>query len=271
MMTNKFIANKKENSYEKILLLSEQTKNLYPMKILSKKNNNVKKILLKIKLKSPIKSIGIHKLTKNKTFENHNESNFCIDNLENYKNNIGIINYKLSQPNNYYIHSNKLINNISNLNNTYNEKYRILPKINNSNLRNKSLVHTREKFDINLKKVNLGDLSKYLEEQEVNDIAENINADKSILDDKKDNKNDEKIKLKKLLLMRNTTDYKFENKFNSNTGKSHKNAKLLKRFYEQKMIKYNILIKKMEEESQLKRNVMNEYINLMKENFEKNF
>ena len=34
------------------------------------------------------------------------------------------------------------------------------------------------------------------------------------------------------------------------------------------MMNYNKLIKKMEEETELKKNVMNEYINLMKENFE---
>ena len=79
------------------------------------------------------------------------------------------------------------------------------------------------------------------------------------------------MKLKKLLLLRNSTDYKLENKYNINNQKSHRNAKLLKKFYEQKIMKYNRLIKEMEEESQLKKNVMNNYINLMKENFEKNF
>ena len=57
MMTNKLLANKlKNNNYEKILMLSEKTKNLYPMKL--SKNKNIKNILLKIKLKSPIKRIN---------------------------------------------------------------------------------------------------------------------------------------------------------------------------------------------------------------------
>ena len=39
----------------------------------------------------------------------------------------------------------------------------------------------------------------------------------------------------------------------------------------QKMMNYDRLIKKLEEESENKKNIMNEYINLMKENFEKGF
>ena len=37
------------------------------------------------------------------------------------------------------------------------------------------------------------------------------------------------------------------------------------------MMNYNKLIKEMEKETELKRNVMNEYINQMKENFENSF
>ena len=39
----------------------------------------------------------------------------------------------------------------------------------------------------------------------------------------------------------------------------------------QKIMNYDRLIKKMEEESEIKKNIMNEYINLMKENFENGF
>lgn len=271
MMTNKLLANKlKNNNYEKILMLSEKTKNLYPMKL--SKNKNIKNILLKIKLKSPIKRLGINKLIKNKTNEYNNQSNFGFDNdTENNKKIIGIINYKLCQPNNYYIRSNKLINNISNLNNSHNDKYTQFPYINNSKLRNKSLVQTQEKFDLNLKKIYLRDLSKDLEENDLNVLDKNINSNKIIQDEKKVNKIEEKIKLKKLLLMRNSTDYKLENKLDISTDKSHRNAKLLKKYYDQKIMKYNRLIKEMEEESKLKKNVMNNYINLMKETFEKNF
>jgi len=270
MMTNKLIANKlKHNNYEKILMLSEKTKNLYPMKLAN--NKKIKNILLKIKLKSPIKRISYNKLSKNVTKEDINQSNFGFDSdLENNKKNIGIINYNLCQPNNYYIHSNKLIYNISNLNTSHNVKY-ILPNINNSKLRNKSLVQTHEKFDINHKKIYLWDLSKDLEENDLNVLDKNINLNKIIPDEKKVNKIDEKIKLKKLLLLRNSTDYKLENKYNISTEKSHRNAKLLKKYYNQKMMKYNKLIKEMEEESKMKKNVMNNYINLMKETFENNF
>ena len=91
-MTNKLIANKmKFNNYEKILELSEQTKNLFPLKIASNKNRNIKKILLKIKLKTPIRRIKI-KSKENKKTDEINQSNFCFENdLENNKNNIGII------------------------------------------------------------------------------------------------------------------------------------------------------------------------------------
>ena len=271
-MTNKLIANKmKFNNYEKILELSEQTKNLFPLKIASNKNRNIKKILLKIKLKTPIRRIKI-KSKENKKTDEINQSNFCFENdLENNKNNIGIINYKIVQPKNYFIHSNKLIKNITNLNNSYNDKCKILPNINNSKLRNKSLVQTHEKFDLTLKKVYLGDLSKNIEDNEMFNCDKSNNSKKNLAENKQINKSLEKNKLKKLLLLRNSTDIKLENKYNPNTEKSHRNAKLLKKFYEQKMMKYNKLIKEMEEESQLKKNVMNNYINLMKENFEKNF
>ena len=268
MMTNQFIANKiKENSFEKILLLSEQTKNLFPMKI--SKKNNVKKILLKIKLKSPIKGIRINKFNKKKLQE-INQTKFCFDyDLENNKHNIGILNYKFVQPKNYYIHSDKLINNISNLNNTFNDKFKVLPNINAPKLRNKSLVQTHEKLGLNPKKIYLGDLSKQIETNEIKHLNNKIYDDKVISDDNKINKKRDKIRLKKLLLTRNSTNYKFESRIN--TEKNHRNAKLLKKFYEQKMMNYDKLIKKMEEESEIKKNVMNEYINLMKENFENNF
>ena len=43
------------------------------------------------------------------------------------------------------------------------------------------------------------------------------------------------------------------------------------RNYMQKIMNYDRLIKKMEEESEIKKKIMNEYINLMKENFENGF
>ena len=92
-----------------------------------------------------------------------------------------------------------------------------------------------------------------------------------ISNNKQINKNDESNKIKKLFLLRNSTDSKLENRYNISTEKTHRNAKLLKKFYEQKMRKLKKLIKQMEEESELKKNVMNNYINLMKENLDKNF
>ena len=268
MMTNQLIANKiKEDNYEKILSLAEQTKNLFPKKI-GNKSNTIKKIILKIKLKSPIKRIRINKYNKCKTKEFNNLSKMDFENdIENYKSNIGIINFKEAHQKNYYIRSNKLIDNISNLNNSYNDKSKILPNIDKSKLRNKSLVQTHA--DLNLKKIYLGDLSKNIEENDIDNS--NIKIENKIIPDYiKINKNKDKIKLKKLLLMRNTTDYKFANK-NNNTDKSHRNAKLLKKYYQQKIMNYDKLIKKMEKESELKINIMNEYINLMKQNLEQNF
>lgn len=65
MMTNKFIVNKiKEKNFKNILYLSEQTKNLLPQKT---PDNN--KIIIKIKLKSPIIRKYISNLKKNKTKE----------------------------------------------------------------------------------------------------------------------------------------------------------------------------------------------------------
>ena len=266
MMTNKFIAHKiEEKNYEKILSLSEQTKNLFAKKI-SHKNN---KIILKIKLKSPIHRVNLNKIRINNTKDFNKHSKFYLDNdLDNYKNNIRIVNYKLSQTNNYLIHSNKLINNISQLNKSYNDKYKILPNVNNSKLRNKSLVQTMAKFDLNPKKIYLKNLSKDIEDtEELNNIKiVDYNKIKSV--DTKINKRADRLKLKKLLLMRNTTNYKIENNNRIHTEKNNRNSILLKKYFEQKMMNYDKLIKKMEEETELKKNVMNEYINLMKENFE---
>ena len=269
-MRNKLIANKiKGKNYEKIISLSGQTKNLFPTKI---PNNN--RILLKIKLKSPIRKVYFNKLRKNKTKEINNLSKMNIAyELDNYKNNIGIINYNLMQQNNYLIHSNKLINNISNLNNSCNDKSKILPDIRNYKPKYKSLNQTNEKFDLNLKKIYLGDLSKNDEENEEIRNENEINLDKNKCEGEKINKNEDSVKSKKLLLLRNTTNYKLENNSKANTSKNNinRNAKLLKKFYIQKMMNYDRLIKEMEEESEIKKNKMNEYINLMKENFEKGF
>ena len=97
--------------------------------------------------------------------------------------------------------------------------------------------------------------------------------DKNKYEGEKINKNEDSVKSKKLLLLRNTTNYKLENNSKANTSKNNinRNAKLLKKFYIQKMMNYDRLIKEMEEESEIKKNKMNEYINLMKENFEKGF
>lgn len=265
MMSNQFIANKiDEKNYERILSLSEQTKNLFAKKISPKDN----KIILKIKLKSPIHTVDLNKIRINKTKDFNNRSKFCLGGcLYNYKNNIRIVNYKLSQSNNYLIHSNKLINNISQLNKSYNDKYKILPNVNNSKLRNKSLVQTMAKFDLTLKKIYLKDLSKDIDTDELNNIKMvDYNKIKSV--DTKNNKRAESLKLKKLLLMRNTTNYKLEDNNRMHTEKNNRNSILLKKYFKQKMMNYDKLIKKMEEETELKKNVMNEYINLMKENFE---
>ena len=271
MMSNKLIANKiKENNYEKILKLSEQTKNLFPMKVSTNKNRNIKKIILKIKLKSPIKRINIDHINKN-IIDEINQTNFLENDLENNINNIGIINYKIVQPKNYYIHSNRLIKNISNLSNSNNDKSTQLPYINHSKLKNKSLIETHEKFDLTLKKIYLGDLSKNIEDNERSNRYKLNNFKQFLTDNKQINKNDESNKIKKLFLLRNSTDSKLENRYNISTEKTHRNAKLLKKFYEQKMRKLKKLIKEMEEESELKKNVMNNYINLMKENLDKNF
>ena len=123
------------------------------------------------------------------------------------------------------------------------------------------------KFDLTLKKIYLKDLSKDIDTDELNNIKMvDYNKIKSV--DTKNNKRAESLKLKKLLLMRNTTNYKLEDNNRMHTEKNNRNSILLKKYFKQKMMNYDKLIKKMEEETELKKNVMNEYINLMKENFE---
>ena len=95
--------------------------------------------------------------------------------------------------------------------------------------------------------------------------------DKNKIEENKINKNNKSTNLKKLIFYRNSTDYKLDNNIKTNTPKINRNAKLLKKYYMQKMMNYDRLIKKLEEESENKKNIMNEYINLMKENFEKGF
>lgn len=269
-MKNRLIAYKmKGKNYEKIISLSNQTKNLFPTKIT---NNN--RFFLKIQLKSPIRKVYINKLRKNKTKEMNNLSKMQMAyELDNYKNNIGIINYNLMQQNNYLIHSNKLINNISNLNKSCKDKSKILPDIRNIKTKYKSLNQTNAKLDINLKKIYLGDLSKNDEENEEIKNDNEFNFDKNKFEGEKINKKEDRVKLKKLLLLRNTTNYKLENNNETYTTKNdiNRNAKLLKKFYIQKIMNYDRLIKEMEEESEIKKNKMDEYINLMKKNFENGF
>ena len=252
-MSNKLIANKiKENNNERILFLSEQTKNLFPKKI---SVNN--KILLKVKLKSAIKRTAITSLKKNKTKEINTSKIRLNFSLENNKNNIGIINYKLAQPRNYLINQNRLINNILNLNDSHNDK---LPNINDSKIRNNSLVNTHKKFDITLKKISLVDLSKYSDNNNffIKDLTEINNSNMKNINDTK------KVNL-------DTLEDNIVEKVQTEKNNKNRNAKLLQKFYKQKLMNYDRLIKEMERETELKKNVMNEYINLMKENFENSF
>ena len=267
MMTNKFIVNKiKEKNFKNILYLSEQTKNLLPQKT---PDNN--KIIIKIKLKSPIIRKYISNLKKNKTKEKINTSKIKFDfHLENNKNNIGIINYKLIQPKNYYIKSNKLIYNISNLKESRETK---LPNINDSKIRNKSLDNTYKNFNLTSKKICLGDLPGCDEDIELEKYDKTVIYNKINKDEQNINLNKNRYKLKKLILLRNSTNYRLNSNEKLPTEKNDKNrnAKLLQKYYKQKLMNYSKLIKKMEKESELKKSKMNEYINQMKENFESDF
>ena len=84
-------------------------------------------------------------------------------------------------------------------------------------------------------------------------------------------KYDGKNKIKKLSLLRNSTDYELNSNNNMNIEQTHRNAKLLKKYYIQKLMNYDRLIKRIEEETQVKKKVMNEYIKLMKEDLENSF
>lgn len=258
MMTNQFIAKKlKQINNEKILSLLDQTKNQFPADVTPKN-----KIVFKIKFNTPIKRINIKKFRKFKTKGIVNLSKISLNDysFENNKNNFGFINYKLTQQNSYFFRSHKLKNNISNLTTNCNEKNKLLPRI------CKSFFQPHEKY--NLKKIYLGDLSKNMDEDKISKKDNLIISTKSNTGYKK---YDGKNKIKKLSLIRNSTDYELNSNNNMNIEQTHRNAKLLKKYYIQKLMNYDRLIKRIEEETQVKKKVMNEYIKLMKEDLENSF
>ena len=199
--------------------------------------------------------------------------------LENYKN---MISSPLSPKNNKSVNfSNKLLNNMHNLNNLLNNKSKvILPNINIKN--KKSLViQNKEKNQKSIKKkISLVYLlkDKYKDDnftEKSQNLLNNSSHSKSdwhlITENRRENNND---------------DLNLEDLFNNNYGKisniineiNNKNLKTekrvkngaerLKEIHRQKLINCNIKIKNMAKETEHKKEFLNRYILLMRQNFE---
>ena len=256
-------------------------KRLIPLK---KSSNS--KMVLKIKLNYPKKDLNSHYFNKSDVNKINNiiysPRNYHNINLENYKSAL----YSPLTPNkNYKNLSYKLNNDIHYLNNSHDNKPKvILPKLNIIN-KKQSLIQQKDRSaisKINMKKIFLGDILKGNINDDIIPIKKyNLNADNShsksawhlVTQKGTDNNNDYK-NLEELLFNKNIKTYDINKKAGDkyeNTKEKHKTrAEKLKEFHRQKLIKVDKLIKKTEKETNDKKKFLNKYIQLMKDNFEKN-
>ena len=255
-------------------------KRLIPLK---KSSNS--KMVLKIKLNYPKKDLNSHYFNKSDVnkINNiiHSPRNYHNLNIENYKSAL----YSPLTPNKNYINlSYKINNDIHYLNNSNDEKPKvILPKLNIIN-KKQSLIQQKDKSAIskkNMKKIFLGDILKgninddIIPKKKYNLKAANSHS-KSVwhLVTQKGIDNNDNNNLEELLFNKNIKSYDINSKAYDkyeNTKERHKTgAEKLKEFHRQKLIKVDKLIKKTEKETNDKKKFLNKYIQLMRDNFEKN-
>jgi len=174
-----------------------------------------------------------------------------------------------------------MLNSICNLNNSYNynkPKVIVLPNIKSSKTTKRQLLQTKEKSTVikrNLKEISLGDLLVNDESQTTNNKKNkncHSNSEWNLFKDNDKEKNNE-IHFEDLKFNHNYRKYTIINNEITNINKSvdekYKNgAERLREIRKQKLIDCNKLIKQMAKETENKKNILNKYLLLMKQNFE---
>ena len=262
--------NNKVNNYNdiKLFLNRKYISNNNKSKILSIKNSSIDNKLLKVKLNYP--KLDLNKNYFNKNNINKLNNNFNANTPRDYhKNNIENYNIKMSPSISSNIKiSNKKIKDILSLNNSNNEKPKvILPKI---KVRNQKKLQSKEKsavFGRNIKKIYLGALGGGLEEENNDYIKKNKNSraksEWNLL------YNDDYINFGNLILNNNYRQLSDINNNNNSHEKSYKNgAERLKEIHRQKLVNCHKLIKQTEKEVADKKKIINKYIELMRQDFE---
>ena len=180
-------------------------------------------------------------------------------------------------PNPYQINESNKLNKLTNTN--MDRAKIILPKINHKKSLPKEMPYICKR---NLKEIKLNNL--FLNDKNFDnnndDIIKrrkmhNVNSEWNMITRKEKEKNDyEDIILEDMAFNDNNnsklSDVNHE-KTNSSSAEKYKNgAQRLKELRKQKLIEYNKLIKKFEFESENKKKVLKDYLELMKQNFENN-
>lgn len=257
-------------------------KKLKIKKIFTSRKTPKKKFFLNIQLNDQIENTNqnyFNKRSKNYNIISNTSRNYLNLNIENYKNNI-------SPPfsfNNNIIKKNcqKMLNSICNLNNSYNNnkpKVIVLPNIKSSKTTKRQLLQTKEKSTVikrNLKEISLGNLLVNDDSQTTNNKKNkncHSNSEWNLFKDNDKEKNNE-IHFEDLKFNHNYRKYTIINNEITNINKSvdekYKNgAERLREIRKQKLIDCNKLIKQMAKETENKKNILNKYLLLMKQNFE---
>lgn len=251
-------------------------------KIFTSRKTPKKKFFLNLQLNAQIENTNQNYFNKRSKKNNviSTSRNYLNLNIENYKNNIN----PSFSPSKDIIKKNcqKMLNSICNLNNSYNNnkpKVVVLPNIKSSKTTKKQLLQSKEKstvFRRNLKEISLGDLLVNDDESQppINKKNKNChsNSEWNLFKDNDKEKNNE-IHFEDLKFNNNYRKYTIINNEITNTNKSvdekyKSGAERLKEIRKQKLIDCNKLIKQMAKETANKRNILNKYLLLMKQNFE---
>ena len=264
---------------KRFMINTKGKKRLIPIE----KSSNTK-MILKLKLNFPKKDL--HSQHSNKS--NKNIINNIINTPRNYHN-LNQENYKsllyspILQNKNFINSSNKLNNNIHYLNNSHDEKQKIiLPKINNinnkENLNDKSAINRKKMKGIFLGDLLKGNINDDIIPKRKHNLKLNNPHSKSVwhlVTEKVENNNiNDCYNIEELLfnknLKYNEINIKANNKYENIKERLKTGAERLKEIHRQKLININKLIRKTEKETKEQKNFLIKYILLMRDNFENN-
>lgn len=290
LIINSISNSNNEKKYNNILFLLTETPQIKNCKIkpLNLKETQLNNNPIKIKINYPIKDLNQKYFIKknNKKSDIDSNINIFLHKNNKYKNRITS---SLTPMKNHCNFHNQFINKIYNLNNSYNEKPKvILPKIDISRNNKYSLVQTKEKSYFNrkiLKEVKLTELAKNENDLDEDLISQKIKfknnkqnkyyeakSEWELLKDESKNSNENRL-LEDLLFSDNSTKLSEVNQEvfydDKSCGEKYKNgAQRLKEIHKQKLKDCGKLIKKFKKESKFIKKVLKDYLELMKDSFD---